>query len=183
MISAAHTPATQGQEEIKGRQRRDKPLRDEFAKGTCHSAPLDQLPCRQTRVHHLRPLLGLQKFARQNDAPSQGSSICFIDLNVVPTDGTQCNCDQPAVPCTRQHFQVHLITLMVFDTLKRVWTVYKSTTSTIIGMSTVSDHCLDLGLDYLHPTDICGQEKERKTHKDYNLRPDLMTSGQKYRRK
>ena len=78
---------------------------------------------------------------------------------------------------------------MVFDTLKRVWTVHQSTTSTIIGMSTVRDYCLDLGLDsrdpqfYLHPTDICGQEKERKTHKDYNLRPDLMTSGQKYRRK
>ena len=54
------------------------------------------------------------------------------------------------------------------QTETNIWTSNKSTLSTTIDMSTVNDHNLDPGLDsrylqfwkHLHPTDICGQEKD-----------------------
>ena len=80
----------------------------------------------------------------------------------------------------KNHFPFRWNALMFSDTHKRIWTHYKRTKSTIIGMSIGNDHYLDLGWDsrdsvfwtHVHPKDTLGLEKRRcvSTHSRKNER-------------
>ena len=65
---------------------------------------------------------------------------------------------------------------MLFDTLKKILTYYKSTLSAIIGMWMVNEHYLDPGLD-LRDSQMC--TKLHSTER-FKVRPGLMTVGRMY---
>ena len=83
----------------------------------------------------------------------------------------------------KNHLPFRWITLTLFDTLKRVNTKYKSTTSTINWMSMGNDHYMDLGLDsQVHNSEENSCVCWRKIDKDSEVWSNMYIKSQREQR-